>query len=111
VHSDAGDAVHTDWPQILTLYDHLMSVAPGPVVALNRAVAVAQVAGPEAALHIVNALDLPNYHLFHAVRADLLRRTGRDADAAVAYQAAIAACANLRERQLLEREQRAICRN
>jgi RNA polymerase sigma-70 factor (ECF subfamily) len=111
VHSDAPDAAHTDWAQILALYDHLMSIAPGPVVALNRAVAVAQVAGPQAALHIVDALNLPNYHLFHAVRADLLRRTGRDADAAAAYQAGIAACENLREREFLEREHRAIYRN
>jgi RNA polymerase sigma-70 factor (ECF subfamily) len=111
VHSDARDAIHTDWAQILALYDHLMTIAPGPVVALNRAVAVAEVAGPQAALHIVNALDLPNYHLFHAVRADLLRRIGRDADAAGAYQAAIATCENLREREFLEREHRAIYRN
>jgi len=111
VHSDARDAAHTDWAQILALYDHLITIAPGPVVALNRAVAVAEVAGPQAALHIVNALDLPNYHLFHAVRADLLRRIGRDADAAGAYQAAIATCGNSCEREFLEREHRAIYRN
>ena len=111
VHSDAPDAAHTDWAQILALYDHLMNIAPGPVVALNRAVAVAELAGPHAALAIVEALDLPNYYLFHAVRADLLRRIGRDADAAAAYQAAIATCANLREREFLEREQRTIYRN
>jgi RNA polymerase sigma-70 factor (ECF subfamily) len=111
VHSDAADSAHTDWPQILALYDHLLNIAPGPVVALNRAVAVAEVAGPHAALDIVNALDLPNYHLFHAVRADLLRRTGHDADAAAAYQAAIETCTNQREREFLQREHRAIYRN
>jgi RNA polymerase sigma-70 factor (ECF subfamily) len=111
VHSDARDAGQTDWAQILTLYDHLMSIAPSPVVALNRAVAVAEVMGAPAALPIVDALDLPHYYLFHAVRADLLRRSGRDADAAVAYQAALATCANLREREFLEREYRTICRN
>jgi RNA polymerase sigma-70 factor (ECF subfamily) len=111
VHSDARDAGQTDWAQILTLYDHLMSIAPSPVVALNRAVAVAEVMGAPAALPIVDALDLPHYYLFHAVRADLLRRSGRDADAAAAYQAALATCANLREREFLEREYRTICRN
>jgi RNA polymerase sigma-70 factor, ECF subfamily len=111
VHSDARDAARTDWAQILALYDHLMSLAPGPVVALNRAVAVGEVSGPHAALHIVDALDLPNYHLFHAVRANLLLRIGRDADAAAAYQAAIATCENGREREFLQREQQAIYRN
>jgi RNA polymerase sigma-70 factor, ECF subfamily len=93
------------------LYDQLMSIAPSPVVALNRAVAVAEVMGVQAGLDIVNALDLPGYHVFHAVRANLLRRVGCDADAAAAYQAAIATCTNLREREFLEREQRAIYRN
>jgi RNA polymerase sigma-70 factor, ECF subfamily len=111
VHSDAREARYTDWAQILALYDHLMSIAPSPVVALNRAVAVAEVMGAQAALQIVNALDLPNYHVFHAVRADLLRRTGQDADAAAAYRAAIETCGNLREQQFLEREYRAIYRN
>jgi RNA polymerase sigma-70 factor (ECF subfamily) len=111
VHSDARAAGHTDWAQILVLYDQLMSIAPSPVVALNRAVAVAEVMGVQAGLDIVNALDLPGYHVFHAVRANLLRRVGCDADAAAAYQAAIATCTNLREREFLEREQRAIYRN
>ena len=111
VHSDARAAVDTDWAQILALYDHLMSIAPSPVAALNRAVAVAEVAGAQAALDIVNALDLPSYHLFHAVRANLLRRLGCDADAAAAYQAAIATCENLREREFLQREQRALYRH
>ena len=111
VHSDARAAGDTDWAQILVLYDQLMSIAPGPVVALNRAVAVAEVMGAQAALDIVNALDLPGYHVFHAVRANLLRRLGCTADAAAAYQAAIATCTNLREREFLEREQRMIYRN
>ena len=111
VHSDARAAGDTDWAQILVLYDQLMSIAPSPVVALNRAVAVAEVRGAQAALEIVNGLDLPGYHVFHAVRANLLRRLGCAADAVAAYQAAIAACTNLREREFLEREQRMIYRN
>lgn len=89
VHSDAARAEDTRWDQILQLYDQLMSVAPSPVVALNRAVAVAEVEGVEDALAIVDGLDLGHYYLFHAVRADLLRRLGRDAAAAAAYDEAI----------------------
>ena len=74
VHSDAPTAAATDWKQVLQLYDHLFSVAPSPIVALNRAVAVAEVDGPQAALALVDGLDLDRYHVFHAVRADLLRR-------------------------------------
>lgn len=111
VHSDASDASQTDWSQILTLYNHLMSIAPSPVVALNRAVAVAELEGAGAALDIVNSLDLPQYHLFHAVRADLLRRIGRDAEAAIAYRAAINKCENLREREFLEVQYQSIRRN
>ncbi|MFF4241956.1 RNA polymerase sigma factor [Actinomadura geliboluensis] len=88
VHSDAA-AEGTRWAQILRLYDQLMAVAPTPVAALNRAVAVAEVEGPEAGLALVDGLDLGRYYLFHAVRADLLRRLGRDAEAAAAYGAAI----------------------
>jgi RNA polymerase sigma-70 factor (ECF subfamily) len=97
VHSDAPSAAATDWNQILALYDQLITVAPSPVVALNRAVAVAEVDGPAAALAIVNGLDLGGYYLFHAIRADLLRRLGRDTDAALAYQAAIAGTSNAAE--------------
>ena len=79
VHSDAPTAAATDWNQILRLYDQLAALAPNPVVTLNRAVAVAEVDGPEAALALVDGLDLGGYHLFHAIRADLLRRLGRDA--------------------------------
>ena len=101
VHSDAPDAAATDWPQILALYDHLLALTPSPVVALHRAVAVAEVDGPEAALAAVDALDLPGYHLSHAVRADLLRRLGRTSEAADAYDAAIARAANAAERTFL----------
>ena len=89
VHSDAESFERTDWGQILQLYDQLMAVAPTAVVALNRAVAVAEVHGVEQALQVVDALDLPKYYLFHAVRADLLRRLGHTADAASAYRCAL----------------------
>ncbi len=103
VHSQAADAAATDWRQILALYDQLLAVNPGPVVALNRAIVLAEIDGPARALAIVESIDLPSYHLFHAVRADLLRRLDRNADAALAYQAAIARCENVREREFLER--------
>jgi RNA polymerase sigma-70 factor (ECF subfamily) len=103
VHSDAASADATDWRQILTLYDQLMMVAPGPLVALHRAVAVGEVEGPHAALTLVDALDLERYYLLHAIRADLLRRLGRDAEAARAYDAAIALCENAAEREFLRR--------
>jgi len=102
VHSDAPTAAETDWGQILALYDQLLVVAPTPVVALNRAVALAEVKGPAAALAEVDALDLEQYHLFHSTRADLLGRLGRHADAAVAYDAALTLVANAAERTFLE---------
>ena len=110
VHADAGRAEDTDWTQILQLYDLLLAAAPGPVVALNRAVAVAEVAGPEAALEIVDELadDLDGYYLLHAIRAELLTRLGREDDAAMAYDAAIARTANTAERALLERQRRSL---
>ncbi len=101
VHSDAAVAGQTDWGQILALYDQLMAIAPAPVVALNRCVAVAEVHGPAAALELVDGLDLDGYHLLHATRADLLRRLGRDRDAAAAYDAAIERTANQAERAFL----------
>jgi RNA polymerase sigma-70 factor (ECF subfamily) len=101
VHSDAPVAAKTDWGQILALYGQLMAVAPTPVVALNRAVAVAEVDGAQAALALVDALDLDAYYLFHAIRADLLRRLGRDAEAVLAYQAAIDRTQNAAERAYL----------
>ena len=106
VHSDAPDAAATDWRQILRLYDQLMALAPTPIVALNRAVAVAEVEGPEPALAIVDSLDLDRSHLFHAIRADLLRRLGRAADAALAYDQAIARTDNAAERDFLQRSRR-----
>ena len=108
VHSDAPSAASTDWGQIARLYDHLLALAPSPIVALNRAVAVAEVAGPGAALSEVDALDLGSYHLYHAIRADLLRRLGRDGEAAAAYDAAIARAANAAERAFLARRRRAL---
>ena len=113
VHSDAPTVAETDWRQILTLYDHLMQLAPGPIVALNRAVALAEVRGPEAALRVVDAIDserhpLDRYYLFHAVRADLLRRLGRAREASLAYQAALSCPSNQTERSFLERSERAL---
>lgn len=103
VHTDARTAAGTDWRQILALYDQLLALVPTPVVALNRAVAVAEVDGAERALEIVDALDLRDYHLFHATRAELLRRSGRFDEAAVAYDSAIALASNAAERAFLER--------
>ncbi|KKJ96389.1 RNA polymerase sigma factor [Micromonospora sp. HK10] len=103
VHADAASVAETDWGQILALYDQLMVHAPGPVVALNRAVALAEVAGPAAALAEVDRLDLAGYHVRHAVRADLLRRLDRRAEAVAAYDAAIARTANAAERAFLRR--------
>jgi RNA polymerase sigma-70 factor, ECF subfamily len=98
VHSDAPTAAATDWNQILRLYDQLGALAPNPVVALNRAVAVAEVEGPETALALVDELDLGSYHLFHAIRADLLRRLDRRAEADAAYELAITQTRNAAER-------------
>ncbi len=112
VHSDALTAVETDWRQILRLYDHLMTLAPSPVVALNRAVAVAEVAGPDAALALVEELapELERYQPLHAIRADLLRRLGRNADAASAYESALALTVNATERSFLEGRRLALSR-
>jgi RNA polymerase sigma-70 factor (ECF subfamily) len=103
VHSDADDASSTDWMQILRLYDQLMAIAPGPIVALNRAVAVAEVQGPTTALALVETLALDTYYLFHAIRADLLRRLGRARDADAAYDTAIELTGNAAEREFLRR--------
>ncbi|UCZ58058.1 RNA polymerase sigma factor [Mycolicibacterium phocaicum] len=94
VHSDAPTASATDWCQILALYDQLMTIAPTPVVALNRAVAVAETQDPRAALDLVEALDLGGYHVYHAVRAALLTRLGQAAEAVDAYDRAAALTAN-----------------
>jgi RNA polymerase sigma-70 factor (ECF subfamily) len=101
VHADAPSLRETDWPQILDLYDHLRSVAPTPVVALNRAVAVGEVHGPAAALVLVDELELDTYHPFHATRADLLRRLGRHDEARAAYQRAAALAPTGAERDFL----------
>jgi RNA polymerase sigma-70 factor (ECF subfamily) len=108
VHSDAPSTAATDWNQILRLYNHLMSLAPTPVTALNRAVALAEVKGPEVALRLVDELKLDAFYLFHAIRADLLRRLARNGEAALAYEAAIAHCENAAERQFLERRRSAL---
>ncbi|WP_422771010.1 RNA polymerase sigma factor [Plantactinospora sp. WMMC1484] len=145
VHSDAATAAGTDWAQIVQLYDHLLALAPSPVVALNRAVAVAEVAGPAVALALVDDLGsgapgrcalgadaaaagapgtgahgtgahgsgdarLGNYHVFHAVRADLLRRLGRYGEAAAAYDSAAALTGNAVEQDFLRRSRAALPR-
>jgi RNA polymerase sigma-70 factor (ECF subfamily) len=103
VHCDAPTAELTDWDQVVALYDQLRVVAPGPVVELNRAVAVAERDGPGAALPLVEALGLDGYHLWHATRADLLRRSGADAASAAAYRRALELTDNEAERRLLRR--------
>jgi RNA polymerase sigma-70 factor (ECF subfamily) len=108
VHTDSPTAADTDWRQILQLYDQLIVLAPSPVAALNRAVAVAEVEGPGPALGVLEDLHLEKYHLFHAIRADLLRRLDRNADAALAYDAAIASTANTAERTFLQRRRQAL---
>uniref|UniRef100_UPI0031588736 DUF6596 domain-containing protein n=1 Tax=Microbacterium sp. CPCC 204701 TaxID=2493084 RepID=UPI0031588736 len=102
-HSDAPDAASTDWPQVLTLYDMLLTFDRSPVVRLNRAVALARVAGPQYALAELDALGdpLPRSHLWHAVRASLLRELGRDDEALAADLRAIELTANDAERRLL----------
>ncbi|WP_412747157.1 RNA polymerase sigma factor [Krasilnikovia sp. MM14-A1004] len=105
LHADAASYEATDWPQVVALYDHLLAVWPSPVVALNRAVAVSMAHGPQAALDDVEALHrdghLAEYHYLPAVRADLLRRLGRHAEAADAYRAALALADNEAERDFL----------
>jgi RNA polymerase sigma-70 factor (ECF subfamily) len=101
----AINAVHTDpvtdWTQVLALYDQLARLDPGPVVALNRAVAVAEVDGPATALSLIDNLCLDGYHLFHAIRGDLLARLGRQAEAREAFAAAARLTGNERERDYL----------
>ncbi|WP_268920519.1 RNA polymerase sigma factor [Actinomadura soli] len=109
VHGDAARAEETDWRQILQLYDQLMGVAPSPVAALNRAVAVAEVEGVEEALAVVDGLDLGHYYLFHAIRADLLRRLGRREAAAAAYDEAIGRTENEAELAFLRRRRVSVC--
>jgi RNA polymerase sigma-70 factor (ECF subfamily) len=101
VHTDALDATMTDWSQVVALYDRLLVLTPTPVVALNRAVAVAEVDGPEVALGLVDQLDLAGYHAWQATRADLLRRLGRPDEAREAYDRAIDLAGNEAERAFL----------
>ena len=103
VHTDAPTFRDTDWSQVATLYGQLAALDPSPVVALNRAVAVAELDGPEVGLALVDRLDLTAYHAWHATRADLLRRLGRSAEARAAYDAAIAATDNVAEVAFLTR--------
>jgi RNA polymerase sigma-70 factor (ECF subfamily) len=105
VHADAARAEETDWPQIVGLYERLCALHPSPVVALNHAVAVAMADGPAAALPLVDGLAAPlaDYHLWHATRADLLRRLGRTAESLAAYRLAHALAQNEAERRFLER--------
>ena len=106
VHCDAPRAAATDWKQIVRLYDQLLAIAPSPIVALNRAVALAEVECADAALAIVESIrsaELESYYLFHAIRAEFLERTGRLPEAAAAYEAALERTANVREREFLER--------
>jgi RNA polymerase sigma-70 factor (ECF subfamily) len=103
VHEAAASSRATDWSQILTLYDQLLALGPNPVVALNRAVALAEVEGPAAALDVLEGLNLPGYYLYHAVRADLLRRLGRLEEAVAAYDEAIALTGNEAEREFMRR--------
>ena len=89
VHADAPTAAATDWSQIVQLYDQLLGYTPTPIVALNRAIAVAELDGPHPALAIIDDLDLDDYHLYHAARADLLQRLDRLDEAAAAYDRAL----------------------
>jgi len=107
VHADAPTVEQTDWSQIVALYNQLLAIAPTPVVALNHAIAIGEVQGPAAALALVDELDLDNYHAFHATRADLLRRLGRDSDATSAYERAAAMAPTDAERDFLRRGGRA----
>lgn len=111
VHSDAATAADTDWQQIVALYDLLLAATPTPVVALHRAVALAEVDGAAAALEIVDGLGLDRYHVFHAARADLLRRLGRHSEAITAYDAAAARTENAVERTHLLRRREALQRS
>jgi RNA polymerase sigma-70 factor (ECF subfamily) len=102
VHTDARSAADTDWRQIVELYDQLLAVQPTPVVALNRAVAVAEVDGPEAGLALVDRLSLEDWHRAHAVRADLLERAGRRGEAAVEFRRSVDQAASDAERSYLQ---------
>ncbi|MGI5218496.1 RNA polymerase sigma factor [Nocardia sp. CA-290969] len=104
LHAQAPTAARTDWPAIVRMYNLLLDATPTPVVALNRAVAIAETDGPGAALAIVDTLDLAGFHLYHATRAELLRRLGRYDESAAAYRAALERVGNEPERRFLERQ-------
>ena len=108
VHADARVAADTDWDQIVRLYDQLAAHHPTAVVALNRAIAVAERNGPGAALPIVESLELTDYHLYHATRGDLLERLGRRSEAAAAFETALGLTANAAERTVLRRRMTAL---
>ncbi len=110
VHADAPTAEATDWRQIVALDDQLLGIAPSAIVALNRAVAVAEVDGPTTGLSLVEALALGDYHLWHAIRADLLARAGKRPEADAAYRSAIERTENAAERRYLERKRAALRR-
>jgi RNA polymerase sigma-70 factor (ECF subfamily) len=101
VHADAPSLEETDWVRIVALYDQLYSISPTPVVAMNRAIAIGEVRGPAAALALIDALPLDNYYSFHATRADLLARSGRDREATLAYERAAAMAPTEAERDFL----------
>jgi len=103
VHTDAGDVSETDWSQVIALYDQLVRLDPSPIVRLNRAIAVAEVDGPQVAAAEVDALPLEDYHVFHATRADLLRRLGRHEESRAAYDRAISLAGNTAETAYLIR--------
>ncbi|HEY2792396.1 MAG TPA: DUF6596 domain-containing protein, partial [Micromonosporaceae bacterium] len=103
VHTDAPDMRDTDWSQVVALYDQLVRLDPSPIVRLNRAIAVAELDGPQVALAEVDALPLADYHPFHATRAELLRRLGRSEEARSAYDRAIELAGNAGERSHLIR--------
>jgi RNA polymerase sigma-70 factor (ECF subfamily) len=103
VHTSASDVRDTDWSQVVALYDQLVGIDPSPIVALNRAIAIAELDGPKVALALIDRLDLDTYHAYHAARADLLRRLGRSADARAAYEKAISLAGNTAEVAYLTR--------
>jgi RNA polymerase sigma-70 factor (ECF subfamily) len=108
IHCEASTAEWTDWREILRLYGCLLALEPNPIIALNRAVALAEVEGAQAGLAAVEELNLSDYYLFHAIRADLLHRLNRDREAAIAYDAAIDRAGNLKEREFLIRRRQAL---
>jgi RNA polymerase sigma-70 factor (ECF subfamily) len=101
VHSDAPSVALTDWRQIVALYDQLLVCSPTPVVAMNRAIAIAEVDGPERALELIEELALNDYAPFHATRANLLDRCGRAGEARAAYETARELTTNDAERRFL----------